>query len=117
MGGEEERPEALVTPKHFPREQQSLKVQFGEWVERRIKFLFSKASVEVSRKIIISPSGNATSSVWCSQDGPTNFRGCIQVSISGEGKEKAPPSWPVSRRAKRSHPPEVKPSSQCVGVP
>lgn len=36
-GWEEENKDlkAMVTPKHFLREQPSLKVQFGKWVERK----------------------------------------------------------------------------------
>lgn len=41
---------ATVTPKHFPREQPSLKVQFSKWVERKRKVLLSKANVEVSKQ-------------------------------------------------------------------
>lgn len=68
---------AMVTPKHFPREQPSLKVQFGKWVERNRKLPLSKANVEVNREIIISPLGIEASLVLHYLDGPTKLEGCF----------------------------------------
>lgn len=113
---------AMVTPKHFPREQPSLKVQFGKWVERNRKLPLSKANVEVNREIIISPLGIEASLVLHYLDSPTKLEGCFLGFTSR--REKPQDSSVLACRAQvprgsalaRAAPPRYQPASSLLST-